>query len=627
MNTKTIVAVLAALIMLVAAMIVLAPSVVAEDTSDPWEDDDPSNWSEEEWDQWAEDLEKEYTEDHEDWEDEDWDDWEEEDWDLPEDYGDYDGRALYITQDPHAVFINSMQENDDEALWFDFNVFADSELSVGVYYGGYGSEGEQKAGMELKFLGLVEYIDLDDDDTFDPESDDIVSTYPLSSSFYESDLMRGVNDFQNHGLDEDRKDYLDVFWEYDYADGYNEGFLVGWDWGYEEGEEDFRAGEEYDTDIWTQLSEDELLTLITKLSGLDVENDTFLEEYADYYGDYSDYMDWSEEDWDNWEEEIFTDESYAWYWEGLFTGVIAGFEMGYEKGYSTAKDMGTTRTGDGKGSDARAPPPKDDWGEHPDYHDETGYWEDYGYGGHDPWGYALRYKPIKLEKVTNDDDTYSIVLNITDTEDIFSIRCKVSNDFTEIENGYLSPASVKIDIMINDYPYDSEKSQIALLMDTGSTSMKGPVDMKRHGESWDEKQKLAKDEEELRIDSQDFTGFFSWVKYAICDGSKETVRVSEYYSIYGSQWDERGRMSDQYKGVIFSYPRAKSIYHDPKLGFIQVGDIDVYEDIGRGAAHILQGNIWVFGITVIVVGALVAVSLVVKQRSLASEKKEKKRKK
>jgi hypothetical protein len=136
---------------------------------------------------------------------------------------------------------------------------------------------------------------------------------------------------------------------------------------------------------------------------------------------------------------------------------------------------------------------------------------------------------------------------------------------------------MKLDIMIGNYPFKANDTKLALLMEMGSDiGYAGQVDMERKDVSYDQSFGLASDEEEISFSTGDFSGFFSWVKAADADGVDVPVRSRILNSVYGNYWEENGGLSVNHRGVLFSYPRADTIVHDQKLGFIEIENVNIY---------------------------------------------------
>jgi hypothetical protein len=313
-----------------------------------------------------------------------------------------------------------------------------------------------------------------------------------------------------------------------------------------------------------------------------------------------------------------------WFQYGFFSGMLKGFSLGYGKAYGPVeKEMEEPAEKEAQPLGTRYEEPADKGDMEPqeepaeekegteegrDYEDYKKYVDE---GVVPPVEFKSQmFQKIIVDKKVADKDHQTIRITVSDIKGIFTIVCTITNDFTKIDNGYMSPFSVKIDVIINGYPYTQNKTQLALLTDCGvTTKQKEDVRTEKRDSSYDEEQGISKDEQELRIKVGNFSGFFSWIKYASCDGVNQSVIVTETYSFYGTSWTEKGERTENFKGIIISYPRAKKIVHDPKLGFISVQNINVYGlSATEAASKVLRGNFVLYAVAAIMAIAFVAVS-------------------
>jgi len=117
-------------------------------------------------------------------------------------------------------------------------------------------------------------------------------------------------------------------------------------------------------------------------------------------------------------------------------------------------------------------------------------------------------------------------------------------------------------------------------------------------------------EEEYRILSSDFKGYFSWARNATCDGVNREVITSTEDSILGNGFTGYDRSSSNYRSVIFTYPHALTIDHDPKLGFVEVSGVSIIRvpEVTGEVGRILNGDLIMFTGTAMVVATLVGLS-------------------
>jgi len=441
--------------------------------------------------------------------------------------------------------------------------------------------------------------------------------------------------------DEEPTHHVDDFGEMDYMEGYNAGFNKGFSYGYEFGVEDFKLNKTFEPDIYAHFSKDKIAEILglpdhEDEEQIDKEKEEPVDEKEGVRSEDEEVVKEEQEadlEEDDWSEEYLR-EQMGWWDYGFFQGFLNGFEMGYKKGWEMMKALDGEEKEEEKNQtrgtryqEPPPPPPPEDEEEKPEeegrggeydnkYNEYSEYVDD---GYYEPVDFQfVRYKPIVIDRKDMKGDTQTVVLKVQDLKGIFSLVCKVSNDFTKQENGYVSPFAIKIDIHIDDYPFVENETKLALLTDVGiTTEGHGKLTMETKDTSYDEEKNLADNEEEVLIEGSGFSGFFSWVKYATCDGVNKTVKVSTTSSYYGNKWNKDGYVSENFQGLTFNYPRAKKIVHDPKVGFIQVDGIDLYEDMGAlgdAAERILNGNIWMYAVTAVIAIAFVLVTKKVRKK-------------
>ena len=163
------------------------------------------------------------------------------------------------------------------------------------------------------------------------------------------------------------------------------------------------------------------------------------------------------------------------------------------------------------------------------------------------------------------DDGENINFVSTQTEDdVFKMNLYFSGNFSEINNQILSPSEVKIDFIINNYPYQGEDTKLAL-----KTMLNTKHETEMETESFDEIQGFSEDESVLDINSLNNGGFFSWAETVIVDGIVKPVN-STINSETEETIKENEKFSNKISNIYFSYPRGSNIIHDPKLGIVSI---------------------------------------------------------
>ncbi len=492
----------------------------------------------------------------------------------PSDPDSFADRDLVVHERPSLAMISSYLE--EEEFQFTFSVSSDQDLIVSAQFQGWSEEQPEMVAMEVWFLGLIEFRDADGDGVYNAGVDEAVSVHPLSNSFINSDLVEGENYYKDVIWDDDV--FPDAYEPrgIDPMELYRQGFNAGWDLGFTVGEEDVMNDQTYDPNIRMRMGEDSLMGMI----------DMILEDLYDTY-------------------EETDQEIYLWMSDNIWVGLENGFQMGYDKAYDPDDGLDDTGT--------RSYPDEDPYQEEdPNGYREVPFPEDPEMDWSYPDYYYARYDPPDVQRVLNDDGSEKIMITVWDTDGIFGIRCTVSESFLHTDGGYLAPSEMKIDIMIRDYPFNATDTKLALLLDTGVNAISSSTDPTFEVKEVPSEVAAgsAFGEEQYRVSSSDFKGYFSWARNATCDGVDREVMASTESSMFGSWFDEMGRFSSDYRSVTFTYPQAETIDHDPKLGFIEVNGRSVLEPSGiiADVEDLLRGNVWIFIATTVVISAIVGLT-------------------
>jgi len=153
----------------------------------------------------------------------------------------------------------------------------------------------------------------------------------------------------------------------------------------------------------------------------------------------------------------------------------------------------------------------------------------------------------------------------TQTEDgIFKMNLFSSGNFSQLGNQILSPSEVKIDFIINNYPFIEESTQLAL-----RTTLETDHDTELNNTSFDELQGFSKNESVLDISTLNKAGFFSWAENVLVDNITKPVNSTIQSQIIETIIDNE-IISNKVSNIYFSYPRGSNIVHDPKLGVISI---------------------------------------------------------
>jgi hypothetical protein len=175
--------------------------------------------------------------------------------------------------------------------------------------------------------------------------------------------------------------------------------------------------------------------------------------------------------------------------------------------------------------------------------------------------YDLRdtfYDDITYYTQTTVDGETEHIMEAQTSDGIFKVVMHAVGNFAKIESGVLTPSEIKLDLIIQNYPYEEDDSQLALM-----SKLESELEVEDEHEHEEEHGEIGEDhlseeedehEEKLVISSSDVTGFFSWLDTAEVDGVSTPVKTT---------WKNE---SDGGVKLYFAYERGTSINHDPKIG-------------------------------------------------------------
>lgn len=142
------------------------------------------------------------------------------------------------------------------------------------------------------------------------------------------------------------------------------------------------------------------------------------------------------------------------------------------------------------------------------------------------------------------------IFDVITTDGIFGARIYATGDFANVNDSIIAPTQVKIDVMINNFIFTNNDTQLALKVELGSelaTSFDEDTE--------DEDDGRAADEAALDFIMADINGFFSWKESAEIDGVTYMVNSSIH------------EVSVNETEIYLNYPQGDEIIHDPKIGF------------------------------------------------------------
>lgn len=154
------------------------------------------------------------------------------------------------------------------------------------------------------------------------------------------------------------------------------------------------------------------------------------------------------------------------------------------------------------------------------------------------------------------------------TDGSFELVFWVFGDYVDLAGSTLKPTSVKIDVIIRDYPYQASDTALAMLLRIES---KSESQLDRGHEEMD-------DDEEGVAASADLGGapvslVFTWKDSAKVDGASSPVRTTTLRSEIETE-QKNGESKDERKEQFaLSYARGSEIVHDPEL-YVAIGSAD-----------------------------------------------------
>ena len=224
---------------------------------------------------------------------------------------------------------------------------------------------------------------------------------------------------------------------------------------------------------------------------------------------------------------------------------------------------------------------------HADMDDHSGFYSQTGESSDSmTWYERPGYKNVKSERVNGPQDTIEIMVTAETTDGVFALRIHITNSIIFSEDLILSPYEVKIDFVINDYPYVANDTILGLCNIVASANANWNTGLAEVYEDW-----VSNVEEDgMYFDMGDLSegvGYFTWYKNASLDGVDTEVQQTTLAQLSAFEWTPEKATKIDIKYVAFTYGRAESIVHDPKLGF-------AFEGVPAALVKIVRGNFGLF---------------------------------
>ncbi len=164
---------------------------------------------------------------------------------------------------------------------------------------------------------------------------------------------------------------------------------------------------------------------------------------------------------------------------------------------------------------------------------------------------AIEYTP----QMQPDNSTLHYFKIIT-VDNVFTAHLFITEEFMDLSTTILSPAKLKIDIEILNFPYLDDASQLALY-----TKLETDSELEENDETEDEENGFVENERGIVTSMNGFMADFTWAETALVDGTEMSVSTTPIDT------DDIDANDDK---IYIIYPRGTHIYHDPKIGMVGI---------------------------------------------------------
>jgi hypothetical protein len=481
----------------------------------------------------------------------------------------WEGRSFSYERQSDGAYLSSMmtEENVTDSVYLSVSTHDGLQL----YYSASTGDWEQGASMNigLDVLGLLEFKDTDGDGKFDPLVDEVISTLPLSSRFQYLDFVKE----EEPEPPEDPKEPVEE-WDRGYKDGYEKGYEVG----YRVGVEHAESGMEYNPDPWEHFPElKDLFNWSDPDEGWDdypdweddegifipffdiIENDdgTITLVIIDENGNEEQLTFSSFEEFEEWLMKQFPEEppkdpeyppedpeyppeipELDPYYEGYLFGLMDGFFQGYMEGYGLDDDIF-----------------------YPCYEEEGTIREDYGVTDiwcPEPWPeYRDHFLPLEANTERYGSEGYDLSYSVSDIGGYVSFNIFASGP---LAGEFAFKPALGLEMTV-DYPFTSNDTQAAIIMDTSFSSFTytGGICYILDDDVFEP---YANAEEVENTDVE--TPKIPWMAFDE-DGNELSTIVSRYYRQYGEWEDLYTSGVYSYEGLIISLPSSINDHVEPEI--------------------------------------------------------------
>ena len=157
---------------------------------------------------------------------------------------------------------------------------------------------------------------------------------------------------------------------------------------------------------------------------------------------------------------------------------------------------------------------------------------------------------------------------------VFAMVSRTTGTQTQTQSGELSPNMMKIDLIVDDFPWTRANTRLAL---RATVDNEGTI---THVADPAQRQYMGENEAGIESNDDGDVGFYTWVRSADVDGMSQQVKVQVTNDAEGTS-------------LQFNYAQGDFINHDPKLGvpMLNEGLFDVMERLMPYLAALGAGTI------------------------------------
>lgn len=197
------------------------------------------------------------------------------------------------------------------------------------------------------------------------------------------------------------------------------------------------------------------------------------------------------------------------------------------------------------------------------------------------------------------------IIKATTKDNVFTLLLKLSDTIVQSGNVTLTPNALKIDVIINNFPYNRSDTSLAL-----ATKVKTGGETHYENSSQQVADGFAKDEQQLSVNTTAASGFFSWADKALADGNAVNVIHSNIVRT-SNETDLGDGETATLLLFAFNAVHPKNITWDPRIGVISQGTQALINSIKQAYASKLSAGGFLPGFTWIITIATLALAMVI----------------